>query len=323
MQALILGEGGPTFADIPQPTIRASEVLVRVHACALNRADLAMAQGHLHGAAGGRGNALGMEWAGDIVATGTDVPTLRSGDHVMGSGAGAFAEYAKADYGRVLPMPDVDMPYEQAATLPVALQTMHDAVVTNGALVPGEAVLIQGASSGVGLMGLRIARAMGAALVIGTSTNPARRAQLADYGADLSLDPNDSTWVQQVLDATDSKGVHLIVDQVAGGAANDNMRATRVLGRIVNVGRLGGMRGNFDFDLHALRRIRYIGVTFRTRTNDEVREIRRRLRHDLWPALTRGDLRLPIDRVYPFADAPAALAHMAANDHFGKIVLRL
>ena len=323
MKALILGADGPEFATVAEPAVRATEVLVRVRACALNRADLAMAQGRLHGGAGGQGSVLGMEWAGEIVALGADVPEFNIGDRVMGSGAGAFAEYAKADYGRVLPIPNADLSFAQAATLPVALQTMHDALITNGALVSGETILLQGASSGVGLMGLRIARAIGAALVIGTSTNSARRAQLAPYGADLSLDPNDPTWVQQVLDATDGKGVHLIVDQVSGPVANANMRATRVLGRIVNVGRLGGMHGDFDFDLHALRRIHYIGVTFRTRSNPEVRAITQRLRADLWPALTQGALSLPIDRIFPFAAATSALAHMAANAHFGKIVLAL
>jgi NADPH2:quinone reductase len=94
-----------------------------------------------------------------------------------------------------------------------------------------------------------------------------------------------------------------------------------VLGRIVNVGRLGGSRGEFDFDLHALRRIRYIGVTFRTRSLEEVREINRRMRADLWAAVEAGKLGLPVDRVFPLDEAAAALAHMKANAHFGKIVL--
>ena len=107
----------------------------------------------------------------------------------------------------------------------------------------------------------------------------------------------------------------------SGSVANGNLRACAILGRIVNVGRLGGARGEFDFDLHAMRRIRYIGVTFRTRSLEEVREIVRRTRADLWTAVEAGTLRLPIDRTFPLAEAPAALAHMQANQHFGKIVL--
>jgi NADPH2:quinone reductase len=108
---------------------------------------------------------------------------------------------------------------------------------------------------------------------------------------------------------------------VSGGVANGNLAAATVLGRIVNVGRLGGMKGEFDFDLHALKRIDYIGVTFRTRTLDEIREINRLMRADLWPAVEAGKLSLPIYRTYKLDDAAEALAVMRANRHFGKIVL--
>jgi NADPH2:quinone reductase len=101
------------------------------------------------------------------------------------------------------------------------------------------------------------------------------------------------------------------------------MKATALLGRIVNVGRLAGTKAEFDFDLHALRRIDYIGVTFRTRTLDEVREIGRRMRADLWDAVTAGKLTLPIDRRFPLDQVVDAHAHMRANKHFGKIVLTM
>jgi NADPH2:quinone reductase len=101
------------------------------------------------------------------------------------------------------------------------------------------------------------------------------------------------------------------------------MKATALLGRIVNVGRLAGTKAEFDFDLHALRRIDYIGVTFRTRTLEEVREITRRMHADLWDAVTAGKLTLPIDRRFPLDEAPAAHAHMRENKHFGKIVLTM
>jgi NADPH:quinone reductase len=99
------------------------------------------------------------------------------------------------------------------------------------------------------------------------------------------------------------------------------MRATALRGRIVNVGRLGGEKAEFDFNLHALRRIDYIGVTFRTRTLEEVREIVRRMTADLWDAVSAGKLTLPIDRSFTLDEAAAAQAHMRANAHFGKIVL--
>jgi NADPH2:quinone reductase len=108
---------------------------------------------------------------------------------------------------------------------------------------------------------------------------------------------------------------------ISGYAANANMQAAKVLGRIVNIGRLGGFKGEFDFDLHALKRISYIGATFRTRTIEEVREINRRMREDILDAAAAGTLRMPIDRTFPLSDIVAAMAHARANQHFGKVVL--
>lgn len=323
MQAAIVTEQGVQLREIARPAPKPTEVLVRVRAAALNRADLTVAAGQRHGSVGGPGTIIGMEFAGEVEAVGSEVRGVKPGDRVMGSGGGAFAEYAVADWGRVSPLPTEAMGFEQAATLPVALQTMHDAVVTNGRLAKGEAVLVQGASSGVGLMAMQIARAMGARLVIGASGNAGRRARLAEYGADLAIDASEADWSRHVLAATDGRGVELIVDQVSASVANENLRAAAVLGRIVNVGRLGGAKGEFDYDLHALRRIAYIGVTFRTRSIEEVREINRRMRADLWDAVAAGTLRLPIDRSFPLARAAEALAHMQANRHFGKIVLTM
>jgi len=323
MKAAVVTESGVEVRDVPKPEPKPNEVLVRVRACALNRADLTVASGAKHGNSGGPGTIVGMEFAGEVAAVGAEAKGFKPGDRVMCSGAGGWAEYAVTDWGRAARVPDSNMSYEQAATLPVALQTMHDAVVTNGRVKAGEAVLIQGASSGVGLMALQIAKLKGARLVIGTSTNAERRARLAEFGADMAVDSRDEGWVEQVLKATDGKGVDLIVDQLSGYVANQNMRATALTGRIVNVGRMGGMKGEFDFDLHALRRIQYIGVTFRTRTVDEVRAITRRLSEDLGEAIAAGKLRLPIDRAFPLGQVNDALVHMRTNQHLGKIVLNV
>ena len=323
MKAYVLTDKGPKITDIPQPEPGDEQVLVRVRAACLNRADLGMARGHAHGSRGGAGTTLGGEAAGEVVAIGPNAKGVKVGDRVMGSVNGAFAEFGVMDAGRGFQIPANNMSYEQAATLPVALNTMHNAVVTAGALKPGQTVLIQGASSGVGLMAMQIAKLKGAKLVFGTSTDAGRRARLKEYGADFALDTTSSSWVDEVLKATDGQGVDLIVDQVSGKLANDNLRATKYEGRIVNVGRLGGMTGEFNFDLHALRRINYIGVTFRTRTREEIRAITAAVKNDIWDAVVSGKLSLPIDKVFAFDDADDAYAHMTANRHFGKIVLRM
>jgi len=323
MRAAVVGEKGVEVRDLPKPAPKPNEVLIRVRASSLNRADLLVASGHQHGAVGGVGARLGLECSGEVEAVGGEVKGIKAGDRVMSSAPGGYADYVVTDWGRVHRMPANNMSYEQAACFPVALQTMHNAVVTAGRLKRGETLLIQGASSGVGLMGMQIGKVMGAALVMGTSTNPARRARLKEFGCDLALDSGDPGWPDQVKQATGGKGVDLIVDQISASVANQNLAAARILGRIVNVGRLGGMRGEFDFDLHAMKRIDYIGVTFRTRSIDEVREINRLMRADLWPAVEAGKLTLPIEKTFPLDKAADALAMMKANAHFGKIVLTM
>jgi NADPH2:quinone reductase len=321
MKAAILGDAGIEIGDVPKPEPKPNEVLIRVRATTLNRADLLVASGHQHGRVGGKGARIGLECAGEVEAVGSEVEGIRPGDRVMGSAPAAHAEYAVTDSGRVHRIPANNMTFAQAACFPVALQTMHNAIVTAGRLERGETLLIQGASTGVGLMGLQIGKLMGASVVMGTSTNPERRARLKEFGCDLALDSRDPGWPEQVKQATGGKGVDLIVDQVSASVANQNLDAARVLGRIVNVGRLGGMSGEFNFDLHAAKRIDYIGVTFRTRSPQEVREIVRLMRADLWPAVESGQLSLPIDKTFPLEKIAEGLEMMRANRHFGKIVI--
>ena len=320
MKAYVYGANGAEITDVAKPVPKGTQVLVRVRACGLNRADIGIRKGHAHGSVGGVGTILGMEWSGEVAELGPEAKGVKVGDKIMGSGPAAFAEYALADHGRLFRIPQ-NMSFDEAATLPAALTTMHNAVVTVGVVQPGQSVLIQGASSGVGLMAMQIAKLKGAEIVIGSSTDAYRRSRLKDFGADLAIDSSDPGWVDQVLKATGGNGVDLIVDQVSGNVANQNLAATKVKGRIVNVGRLGGTRGDFDFDLHAARRINYIGVTFRTRTMEEVRDIFAQVKEDIWPAVESRKLRLPLDTVLPFDDIDKAFGRMEVNKHLGKIVV--
>jgi NADPH2:quinone reductase len=323
MKAAVVGESGLEIKDIAGPEIKPNEVMIRVRACGMNRADAMVASGMVHGRDGGAGTVPGIEYVGEVVEIGAEAQGVKPGDRVMCTGVAGWAEYATADWGRAVALPANNISWAQAATLPVALQTMHNAAVTAGRFKAGETVMIQGASTGVGLMGQQIAKALGAKLVIGSSTNPERRARLAEFGAHLAVDSTDPGWIDQVLGATGGEGVDLIVDQISGYVANQNLAATKILGRIVNVGRLGGFTGEFNFDLHALRRIDYIGVTFRTRTVEEVRDIVKAMKADLWQAVEDGALNLPIDSEYAFGDAAEAVDYMKANKHFGKIVLNV
>ena len=318
MKAAVSTPNGLELRDIAEPAPKPNEVKVRVRACGLNRADLSAARATFgHGTIGAP---VGLEFAGEVAEVGAEVKEFKAGDRVVCSAGGGYAEYAVADYGRAAPLP-AGFSFEQAAVLPVALNTLHNALITKGRLAAGESVLIQGASSGVGLMGLQIARMKGAKPVMGSATNDMRRGRLKEFGADIAIDTRDDKWPEQVLEATGGKGVNLTVDMVSGKTVNQTMSATAVLGRIVNVGRLGGVTAEFNFDLHAMKRIDYIGVTNRNRSLEELREVMRLMRADLWEAVVAGKLTLPIDRTFKLDDAIAAQAHMKANQHFGKIAL--
>lgn len=321
MKGAALTPQGIALQELPVPRPGANELLIKVRASSLNRADLFLAEGKAHGGHGGTGTPLGLEWSGDVVATGADVTAFKVGDRVMCSGIGGLSEYAVADWRRTFAFPQRDLGYDAAACLPVSLRTTHVSIATTGRLQKGESVLVLGASSGVGLMSLQVAKLLGAGLVIGTSTKANRRAKLGEFGADFAIDSNDADWADQVVQHTEGRGVDLLIDFLAGPLINDSMRAVKVGGRIVNVGRMAGESGPFDFDLHSMRRIQYLGTTFRTRTADEVHVIQQQVQADLWPALEAGRLGVPIDATLPIERVKEAFDLMKANGHFGKIVV--
>jgi NADPH2:quinone reductase len=319
MKAGVASPEGIVVRDIDPPKPKSTDILVKVKAIALNRADLGAARGDTsHGAKAG--GPIGSEFSGEVIEVGAEAGDFKVGDRVMCHSPGSHAEYAVSDYGRAMKVPD-GMSFEQAATLMIGLDTLHNALVTAGRLKAGESVMVQGASSGVGLIGLQIAKLMGARFAVGSSTNEARRARLKEFGADLAVDTRDPAWPEQVREATGGKGVDLVVDLLSGPTVSQTLQAVALRGRIVNIGRLAGTKAEFDFDTHARKRIDYIGVTFRTRTLEESREVTARMRADLWEDVKAGRIRIPIDKTYPLAEVRAAHDHMRANQHFGKILL--
>jgi NADPH2:quinone reductase len=323
MRAVTVVESGVDILDVDIPKPQRNEVLIKVFACGLNRADLVVADGGAHGSAGGSGTIVGMEFSGEVVEFGSDVLDLEVGDRVMCSGTAAWAEYAITDWGRVIKIPDNNMDFITASTLPIALATMHNAIVTAGEFIKGQSILIQGASSGVGLMGLQMAKYLEAKMIIGTSTKPEKFDRLKQLGADFVVNSKNPKWSDEVLDKTNSEGVDLIIDQLSGYTVNQNMLATKIKGNIVNVGRLAGGPSEFNCDIHALRRINYKGVTFRTRSLDEIRKVFKDMWSDLSNAVSNGTLSMPIEKVFDFKDVSQALSHMRGNKHFGKLILKL
>lgn len=306
--------------DMPEPVPGEGELLVRVGAAGLNRADLAMPLRHRHGSDASGPAIAGNEFAGTVEARGPGANRFSVGDRVMGFGASTFAELTAVNHRHVFPVPE-GMELETATTYPVAVETMHDAIVTNGRLAAGESVLFLGAGSGVGILGIQIAKAKGASLVLGASRSRDRLSRLAAFGMDDGIDVTDPGWPDRVRSLTGGKGVDLIVDMVSAGTIDAGMKAAAIRGRIVNVGRLGGKTGEFDFDLHALKRLEYIGVTFRTRSDAEIADIVDRAWADIGPSIESGALSLPVHAVFPLDAVADAYAEMRRDTHLGKIVI--
>ena len=239
----------------------------------------------------------------------------------MCRGGSGWAEYAVANHKRAIKFNPEQISWEQAASIQGNLQTMHDAIVTNGKFITGQSVFIQGASSGVGIIGLQIAKALGASLVLGSSTNQNKLSKLSSYGADILIDTSKENWLDEVLDVTEGKGVDVLIDMPSGDFVNKNMEATKINGHLINIGRLAGMNGNFNYDLHAKRRLHYVGTTGRTRSVEENLDVARVANKDLWDHVVDGKIRHVIFKTFRLNEASDALNIMNENRHFGKLVL--
>lgn len=321
MKAVTLGDDGVEIKDLPNPEPTSEQVLVKVKSCGLNRSDLLETQGQSFGHTGGDTKIIGGEFAGEIVELGEGVEDLKVGDKVMCRGGSGWAEYAVANHKRAIKFNPEQISWEQAASIQGNLQTMHDAIVTNGKFISGQSVFIQGASSGVGIIGLQIAKALGASLVLGSSTNQNKLSKLSSYGADILIDTSKENWLDKVLEVTEGKGVDVLIDMLSGDFVNKNMEATKINGHLINIGRLAGMNGNFNYDLHAKRRLHYVGTTGRTRSVEENLDVARVANKDLWDHVIDGKIRHVIFKTFRLNEASDALNIMNENRHFGKLVL--
>ncbi|MGB6457670.1 MAG: zinc-binding dehydrogenase [Streptosporangiaceae bacterium] len=308
-----------TLQDVEPPVPAADQLLVRVRAAGLNRADLSARAG-----AAQTGPAIaGLELAGEVEAVGAQVSRWRPGDKVMGRGSG-FAELAVLNEADAMQVPP-DLSWEEAGAMPVTLLTAHDALVTNGGLQPGELVVVNAGSSGVGICAARMAGLLGAGAVVSATTTESKvvaiRAAVGTLPCPLVVvDVTGDTFVAAVRsESDDGQGAHLIIDSVGASVLADNIAATRVTGRIVQVGRLGGRHAEIDLDELARKRLTLVGVTFRTRSQAEGAEVVRRCIEDLGDQLAR--FRPVIARTFPLRQILDARAAMLRNEHVGKIAV--
>jgi NADPH2:quinone reductase len=312
------------LADVPDPRADAGHVVIAVRAASVNRADLLVRRGTYDA----RGTGLpvgGLDCAGEILEVGEGVTRLAPGDRVMSMAGGAYAERVAVDARRPVPLP-ASWSFAEGAAAITGLLTEHDALTTGGGLTAGETVVILGAASGVGLLGVQVAVRLGAQAVIAVvrRRRPDAQRLLSRLGAThVVVAGDEGSFAGAVADATGTRGADLVIDHVGGPWLGETVRCLAPYGRVVNIGRLGGTTGELDLGALAAKRARIIGSTFRIRGEDQIAEVVARLRADLGPALAAGDITAPVDRTFPLAQAEQAHEHMAADGHLGKIVLEV
>jgi putative PIG3 family NAD(P)H quinone oxidoreductase len=319
------GKGGPEvveLAEVEAPRPSRGEVLVRVRAAAMNRADLLQRRGLYPPPPGFREDIPGLELAGEVAALGEAVTGWKVGDRVMAIAAGeAQAELAVVHERMLLRVPE-GMSLEDAGALPEAGMTAHDALFTIGGLRPGAAVLIHAAGSGVATAALQIARAAGA-LAIGTSRTADKLERARALGLDhgLLVGKEEPRFADEVKRLTGRRGAAVILDFVGGAYAAENVACLAPGGRIVVIGTMGGPKAQLDLGLLMRARGSIHGTVLRPRPLEEKIAATQAFGRDVLPLIAAGKVKPVVDAVLPAARAREAHERMERNDSFGKIVL--
>ncbi|MFT3742876.1 MAG: NAD(P)H-quinone oxidoreductase [Pyrinomonadaceae bacterium] len=325
MRAVLIDEFGSieglSLADVDAPKLRErDEVLVRVHAAGLNRADLLQVRGMYPPPAGYSANIPGLEFAGEIVEIGESVTDWKVGTRVFGITAGeAQAEYVLTASRMIAEIPE-HLSYAEAACVPEAFITASDALLTLSELGVNSSVLIHAIGSGVGLAALQIARSSDA-FVIGTSRTASKLERCASLGLDRAIVVDgEIDFASQVLDATEGRGVDVIVELVGGGYVPEDLKCVASQGRIVLVGLTGGRKAEIDLGLVLQKRARIIGTVLRSRPAEEKIAATRLFAERILPLFSKG-VAPDLDRVFPATEARDAYTYLASNESFGKVVL--
>ena len=304
--------------EVPQPQPKAGEVVIKVHASAMNRGELIVG-GVVHG---GPEKIGGNEASGVIHAVGEGVTGFKPGDRVMGRARGAFADYALMDAHQVMPAPE-RLSWEEAAATPLSFITAYEAVVMYGNLKAGEWLLVTGASSGAGVCSIQIAQVLGAR-TIGTSGSADKLKKLEALGLEVGIKTRAPDFSAQVLYVTEGAGANLAVNLVGGSVFPECLRSLARQGRVAVVGYVDGEH-HADIDLSAVHANRFeiFGVSNAKLKPEERAEAARGFRRDILPSIESGRITPVVDRVFSFDDLPAAKAHMESNAMVGKIVVKI
>jgi NADPH:quinone reductase len=321
------GQGGPEVIEVrelPDPRPGRGEVLVRVRAAGLNRADLLQRRGIYPPPPGVREDVPGLELAGEVAAVGEGVVAVKVGDRVMAiAGGEAQAELALVHERMLVPVP-TRLSLEEAGATMEAFVTSHDALVTLGGLRPGWSVLIHAVGSGVATAALQLAKAAGAT-VLGTSRTADKLEKARALGLDhaILVAKDAPRFADEVKRLTGGEGVAVVLDFVGGPYLAENLAALASGGRVINIGTMGGPKAQLDLSVLMRRRGEVIGTVLRPRPLEEKIRATRLFAKDCLPLLAQGKVRPIVDAVLPIERVREAHERLERNDSFGKLVLAL
>jgi putative PIG3 family NAD(P)H quinone oxidoreductase len=323
MKAVLVREpGGPevlTLGEAPDPLPGPNELLVSIKAAGVNRAEVLQRQGKYPPPAGAS-DILGLELAGDVIATGPGTTKFKVGDKVMGLvTGGAYAERGKVPEATALPIPN-GLTYEQAAAIPEAFVTAWLNLFDLGLLEPKETVLIHAGASGVGAAAIQLAREAGAQVLTTVGTQ-AKKDFVLRLGAAKAILRQDEDVTKAVLLATQGEGAHLVLDVVGAPAWKDNMQSLRRGGRLVLIGFLGGSKGELELGYILRKNLHVTGTTLRGSPLSKKSEWMQEFDQFARKRFEDGRLTVPLDKTFPLAQAAEAHRYMEDDRNLGKIVL--
>lgn len=314
--------GGPDvlrFADVPDPEPAPGEVLVRVAATAVNRADLLQRQGFYHPPPG-ESDVLGLECAGIVERVGDGVTGWQKGDEVCALLAGGgYAELVAAPAGQLLPVPK-GLSVVEAAALPEVVCTVWSNVFMIAHLLPHETLLVHGGASGVGTIAIQLARRAGARVFV-TAGTPEKLERCRSLGAEVAINHRTEDFVARVKEETDGKGVDVILDNMGAKYLPRNVASLATNGRLVVIGMQGGMKGELDLGRLLDKRAAVIATSLRMRSRMEKAAVVAAVREHVWPLVEAGDVHPIVHEVLPLAEAARAHRMLEEGVSVGKVVL--
>jgi putative PIG3 family NAD(P)H quinone oxidoreductase len=324
MKAVVVEKAGDEnalkLADVPEPSIKPDEILIRVRAAGVNRADLLQRQG-FYPPPPGASEIIGMEVAGEVVAVGDAVKGWKVGDRAMALiPGGGYAEKAVAHYGSAMKIPTT-LSFDEAAGVPEVFLTVFLNFFMLARIKRGESALIHGGGSGIGTASILLLKDAGVRVIV-TAGSDEKCEQCRKLGADVAINYKRGPFAPEVKKATEGRGVDAILDSIGGAYLAGNIESLAQGGRLVLIGLMNGTRAELDLAAVLRRHLKIFGSTLRNRSFAEKAQIVAAFLEQFGAALEAGRLRPPIYKVIPAADAPTAHRMMQSSEHFGKIILK-